>query len=150
MTIYNASDLLNKPVPSIAQSEILVGSASPGVNTATGDLLRPLKMPIGFKVAALLVNVKAAFAATAPASIGFSQTDGLPVSDTVTYPSPSTQIAAATDTTHATTGTKLVMPQGGPWVTPRESYLEVLFGTLVTPATGSADYAVLGEFVGSK
>lgn len=149
MATYIASDLLTKSVPSIDQGAIHFGTIAPGVATNTGDLLRPCKLAAGSKVAALLVNVRTAFGATAPASIGFSNHDNSTPDPTV-YPSPSTQIAAATDVTFATTGVKVVMPQAGVWVTPKLAYLEVLFGTVVTGAAGIADVVVLSEFVGSK
>lgn len=149
MATYNASDLTSKALPGIAQAATYFGTVSPGVNTATGDILRPCKLPAGFKFAFLLVNVRTAFAATAPASIGFAHVDGS-TPDASVFASPSTQVTAATDTTHASTGTKLVMPQGGVWTTVKESWLQVTFGTLVTPATGVADYVAVGEFVGSK
>jgi hypothetical protein len=149
MATYNASDLLTKPVPGIDQAAVYFGTVSPGVTAATGDLLRPCKIPSGIKVAALLVNVRTAFGTSAPASIGFSRVDGK-TPDATVYPTPSTQIAAATDTTHATTGVKVVMPQAGVWVTPSDSYLEVLFGAITGGASGVADYCVLGEFVGTK
>lgn len=149
MATYNAADLANKALPGIDQAAVYFGTVSPGTATATGDVLRPCKMPGGLKVAALLINVRTAFGATAPASIGFAPVDGS-TPDASVYSSPSTQIAAATDTSHATTGTKVVMPQAGVFVTPKDSYLQVVFGTIVTGASGVADYTVLGEFVGSK
>jgi hypothetical protein len=149
MTTYVAADLATKPVPAIDQAAIHFGTIAPGVATATGDLLRPLKMPNGLKVGALLVNVRTAFGATAPASIGFSQINGAAPNAT-TYPSPSTQFAVATDTTFATTGVKVVMPQAGAFLTPNDSYLEVLFGTVATGASGVADFTLISEFTGTK
>ena len=149
MTTYVAADLATKPVPGIDQAAVHMGTIAPGVATATGDLLRPLKMPNGLKVCALLVNVRTAFGATAPASIGFSQTNNAAPS-AATYPSPSTQFTAATDVTFATTGLKMVMPQAGAFLTPNDCYLEVLFGTVATGAAGVADFVLLSEFTGTK
>ena len=149
MATYTAADLATKQLPGIDQAAIYFGTISNSVATATGDLLRPLKIAAGVKVAALMVNVRTAFGSTAPASIGFSQVNGK-TPDTTIYTTPSTQIAAATDTTHASTGVKMVMPQAGVWVTPSDCYLEVLFGTIVTGAAGVADYVLHGEFVGTK
>jgi hypothetical protein len=149
MATYNAADLLTKAVPGIDQGIVLSGTISPGTATATGDLLRPLKIPAGVKVTALLINVRTAFGATAPASLGFSHTDGSAVPTSVVAAA-AQGITAATDTSLATTGTKLVMPQGGAFVTLKECYLEALFGTIATGAAGVADFSLLGEFVGSK
>lgn len=151
MTTYNASDLLTKPLPGIDQAAAYFGTISPSTATATADLLRPMKLPGGFKMGALLVNVRTAFGASAPASIGISHTDNTTVPSSVFgTATAATVVAAATDTTHATTGTKVVMPQIGAWITQRESYLEVLFGAVVTGAAGVADYCALGEFTGTR
>ena len=149
MATYNAADLLTKSVPGIDQGIVLSGTISPGTATATGDLLRPLKIPAGVRVTSIQVNVRTAFGATAPASIGFSHVDGSAVPTSVVAAAPQ-GVTAATDTTHASTGTKLVMPQAGAFVTLKECYLEVLFGTVATGAAGVADYVVIGEFAGSK
>ena len=149
MPTYNAPDLLTKSVPGIDQGIVLTGSIVNGVATATGDLLRPMKIPAGVRVAALLVNVRTAFGTTAPASLGFSHTDGSAVPTSVVASAP-VGIAAATDASLATTGTKLVMPQGGPFITLKECYLEALFGTVASGAAGVADFTILGEFVGSR
>jgi hypothetical protein len=149
MATYNASDLLTKALPGIDQASAYFGTVSPSAATATGDLLRPCKLPAGFRLCVLMINVRTAFGATAPASIGISHVDGSTVPTTVVATA-STAVTAATDASHATTGAKLVMPQAGVFTTLKESYLEVLFGTIVTGASGVADYAAFGEFAGSK
>lgn len=149
MATYNASDLASKPLSSIDQAAVYFGTVSPGTNTATSDKMRPCRIPAGFRVTAVMVNVRTAFASTAPAKIGFSHVDGT-TPDATVFPNPDTQIAAITDTSHASTGTKLVMPQAGVFTTVKESYLEIVFGTVATPATGVADYVIFGEFAGSK
>lgn len=153
MPTYNAADLLTKPIPSIDQGITLTGTVTATANTVTGDNLRPLRIPAGCRIGALLINVRTAFGATAPASIGLSHTDGTAVPASVFGSATAlTCIAAATDTSHATTGTKLVMPQigGTALVTSKESNLEVTFGTVATGAQGVADYTLIGEFVGSR
>jgi hypothetical protein len=149
MATYTALDLTSKPLAGVDQAAVYFGTIAPGTATATADLLRPCRLPSGLKVAALMVNVRTAFGATAPASIGFANTDGSAL-DATAYPAPATQIAAATDTTFATTGLKMVMPQAGVFVTVRESFLQILFGTVATGAAGTADVVVFGEFVGSR
>lgn len=146
MTTYVASDLASKALPGVDQAAVYTGSVAPGANTATGDLLRPCKLPAGFKFAALMINVRTAFGATAPAKIGISHVDG----STPPQANPDTLIAAITDASHASTGVKVVMPQAGVFTTQRDSYLEVVFGTVATGASGVADYCALGEFVGTK
>jgi hypothetical protein len=146
MATYNAADLLTKPLPGIDQAAVLVGTMVPGTATATGDVMNPCKLPAGFKLAAVLINVRTAFGATAPAKIGIAHVDG----STPPQANPDTLVAAITDASHATTGTKLVMPQAGVFTTSKDSYLQVVFGTIVTGAAGTADYVALGEFVGSK
>jgi hypothetical protein len=151
MATYTASDLLTKPLPGIDQASNYFGTISNSVATATGDLLRPLKLPAGFRMSVMFVNVRTAFGTTAPASIGISHVDGSTVPALVYgTATAATVITAATDTIHASTGNKLVMPQIGAWTTSKESYLEVLFGTIGTGAAGVADYSVIGEFAGSK
>jgi hypothetical protein len=160
MATYNAMDLLTKAVPGIDQAIALTGSldnSTTGNNATTlsGDQLRPVKIPAGVRVSLLIVSVTTAFGATAPASIGVSHTDGSTVPASV-YTLPRGTLAAATviqpitDATLATTGNKVVVPVNGPFITAKESYLEFLFGTVVTGAKGVADITVLGEFVGSR
>lgn len=146
MATYNASDLTSKPlVGSLENASVYFGNVTPGVNTATADLLRPCKLPAGFMICALILNVRTAFATTAPAKIGFSHVDG----STPSLASPDVSIAPITDTSHATTGVKVVCPAVGPILLQKDSYLEVVFGTIATAASGVADYTVLGETRGS-
>lgn len=151
MAYYNAGDLISKPLPGIDQGAAYFGSVTPSAVIAASDILRPMKLPGGFKLGALLVNVRVAFGAAAPASIGLTHTDGSVVPASV-YGSATaaTVIAAATDVTHATVGTKVVMPQIGTVSTFKDSYLEVLFGAPTTPAAGTADYCAFGEFLGTR
>lgn len=146
MATYSASDINTKPVPSIDNALVVFGNSTPGANTATADILRPCKIPAGFRVTHVLVNVRTAFAATAPAKIGLTHVDG----STPAAANPDTLLVAATDTAHATTGVKTLMPQAGPFLTEKDSYLTVVFGTIATAASGVADYVVCGEWVGVK
>lgn len=146
MTTYNATDLLSKPLAgSIENAGVYMGSVSPGSNTATGDVLQPMKLPAGFKFCALLVNVRTAFASTAPAKIGIAHIDG----STPPQANPDSLVVASTDTSHASTGVKTLMPQNGPFILQRDAWLQVVFGTIATAATGVADYVAMGEILGT-
>lgn len=145
MATYVDTELTSKPLPSIAQAASYSGRVTPGTNTATGDILRPCKMPAGFRIRALLINVVTAFASTAPAKIGFSHVDG----STPAQANPDTAIAATTDTSHASTGVKTIVPATSP-LTEKDSFLEIVFGTIATAASGDARYVVFGEWHGAK
>jgi hypothetical protein len=141
---YNASDI-TKSLPGIDEGAVYYGSVAPGVNTATGDVLNPCKLPAGLTVVAVQVNVRTAFASTAPAKIGIAHVDG----STPPQANPDTLLVPITDTSLATTGVKTLMPQAGPFTTQKDSYLQVVFGTVATPAQGVADFVAYGEFKGS-
>lgn len=142
MPTYNASDLATKQVASIAQAAVFAGRVTPGANTATGDILRPCRLPAGFRLLTLFVNVVTAFGATAPAKIGFSHVDG-------SASGQDTAVALLTDTTHASPGVKTLVPAADA-LTAKDAYLEVVFGTVATPASGDAKYVAIGEWHGSK
>lgn len=145
MATYSASNLLTKQVPSIDNACILTGRVTPGTNTATGDVLRPCKVPAGVRALVLHINVVTAFASTAPAKIGFSHVGG----ESFMQSNPDVALAAAADTSHASTGIKTIVP-AAEFVTERESYLEIVFGTIATAASGDARYVLIGEWHGSK
>lgn len=152
MSTYNAFDLATKTLVSDDQATILAGTldlSSAGaynVAAATGDVLVPLKIPAGLKISAVFANVRTAFGATAPSSIGFAHIDG---STTVTA-SPEQAITATGDTSMASTGMKTLLPRIGAFTIGKDSYLTVTFGTVGTGAKGIVDFVVIGEFLGVK
>ena len=150
MGTLSATDI-TKPVAGIAQTVVLCGTvdlsaSGQNITPATGDLLIPLKLPAGFKCSAVLANVRTAFGATAPSSVGISHTDG----STPSQATPEQLVTATGDTTFASTGMKTLLPRLGAFTTDKEANLLVTFGTLGTPAKGVADFVAIGEFVGSK
>ena len=146
MPTYQAADI-TKSVPGIDQAAVYFGTINNVVATATGDVLNPCKIAAGIAVVTLVINVRAAFGATAPASMGITHVDGSAVPAIVTA-IPVTCVVVAADTTLQTTGTKLLMPSAGPFVTQRDSFLSVVFGAVVTGSAGIADFVVKGEFRG--
>jgi hypothetical protein len=149
MATFTASDLLTKSVPGIDQAIAVFGTITPAALLTTADKAQPLKMPAGFRVGALLINVRVLGFTTIIANIGFSHTDGS-TPPVAVFPTPATQIATG-DISLQTVGTKIVMPQAGPWVTVKESYLELVPTTSSTVnTTGVVDFMLMGEFVGTK
>ena len=150
MPTYIASDLLTKPLPGIDQAAAYFGTISGmAAVPAVSDILRPLKLPGGFRMGALLVNVRTAFgAAGTTAKIGISHTDGSATA--AFFTDATTQIAASADATLASAGTKVVMPQAGVFTTVKESFLELVVSAVVTPVAGVADFCAVGEFTGTR
>lgn len=132
MPTYTSADI-NKALPA-GQGEAVVydGAVTLAVAAASADKLNVMKIPAGTRLCEVSINVTTAFAATAPSTLQLAPLDGSAV----------TVVVAAGDTVLATVNKKAMA--FAPVTVTKDSYLQLLLGTLVTPAAGALTATALG------
>lgn len=139
MPTYSPADLNSKPIRA-AQGQAIVYDAklAPGVNTATGDVLRFMRIPAGTRLCEISVRVATAFGAAAPTSWVLTPVDG----------SSATTLVAAGDTVLNTINKKDLSFE--PLTVEKDSFLDAVVGTVTTGAAGVATATALGVAEGAK
>lgn len=140
MPTYSSADINTKPIQNgEGHAVVYDGSASTGaVAAATGDILRLMRVPAGTRLCEVSIRVTAAAAATAPSSLRLSPVDG----------TAATELVAAGDTVLATANKKDM--NFAPVTVAKDSFLELLLGTLVTPTPAAVTATALGMGLGAK
>lgn len=133
MPTYTSADI-NKPLPA-GQGEAVVydgAIATLPVVAATGDKLNLMRIPAGTRMCEVRIRVTTAFAATAPSALQLAPIDGSAV----------VVLVPDGDTVLATVNQKSM--SFAPMTVAKDSFLQVLLGTLVTPAAGALTAITLG------
>jgi hypothetical protein len=130
MPTFTSADI-NKALPA-GQGEAVVYDGAITGTPATGDKLNWMKIPAGTRLCEVSIRVTTAFAATAPSTLQLAPLDGSAVEVLVN----------AGDTVLATVNKKAM--SFAPMTVAKDSYLQLLLGTLVTPAAGALTATALG------
>lgn len=139
MPTYKPVDINTKPVQSgDGEAVIYDGKVVPGVATATGDIIRFMRVPAGTRLCDIAIRVVTAFGATAPCTLQLQPVDG----------TAATVLVAAGDTVLATVNRKPMVFE--PMTVAKDSFLECLVGTVVTGAAGVATCTAHGMSLGAK
>lgn len=141
MATYSSIDLISKPLHGSAYGNAVNfdGSITTTVAPVTGDIYRIAKVPAGTRVTDVTVT-NTDLGTTAPGTLQFQPVDG----------SAATNFGAVDTLALGTASANGTLIAPGAVTLTKDSYLQILFGTVSAGAAGTVSAVIGGQLVGVK